>query len=69
VTDTGTDTGWYINSQYESGDETVFKCHRHHNGEHLFSTVRVLTSWWRIQGSVADVLRKAERNYQEEQKS
>lgn len=61
-------TAWHIARQYEHGDETVFKCERFAGGEWQFSTVRVLTIWWRTQGSVADIHEKAERNFKEGQK-
>lgn len=54
-----TDTAWHIDQQRERGDETVFRCYRHRDGKHMFVTVRVLTIWWRVQGSTADILRKA----------
>lgn len=61
-------TAWRIDGQRERGDETVFKCYRFRDGKHEFSTVRVLTIWWVTQGSVADIMEKAERNFQEGQK-
>jgi len=58
---------WHIIRSYESGDETVFHCARFNGETWHFTKVRVLTIWWRTQGSVTDILRKAEERWQEEQ--